>query len=154
MDSDYYNSSQGENSSVIYAPMEALQDPFRTILDIIYILTALLALFLNIFALFVILMAKRTSSELKKYLSNLAIVDLMIAVFSIPFAYTDFMYGQWFFPTIMCPIYNFISTTAVFVNIYTLVGIGLGRYVRIYFNDFLCFSFYLLFVLDFCRHSK
>ena len=113
----------------ITMPLEALEEPFQTILDILYILTALLAFLLNIFALSVILMAKRTSSELKKYLSNLAIVDLLIAVFSIPFAYTDFMYGRWLFPTIMCPIYNFINTTAVFVNIYTLVGIGFGRYV-------------------------
>ncbi|CAG2176076.1 unnamed protein product, partial [Oppiella nova] len=70
----------------------------------------------------------RTSSELKKYLSNLAIVDILLAVFSIPFSYTDFMYGRWLFPSFMCPVYNFITTTAVFVNIYTLVGIGFGRF--------------------------
>ena len=124
---EYWSKIKSLNTSIVMPSLEALGEPYQTVLDIIYALTAITALFLNIFALFVILMTKRTSNELKKYLSNLAIADIFIAL-SIPFSYTDFMYGQWLFPTIMCPIYNFISTTAVFVNIYTLIGIGLERY--------------------------
>jgi Na+/H+ antiporter NhaA len=110
-------------------PLEALEEPFQTLITLLYTFTAIIAFFLNTFAFIMLLVGKRTSPELRKYLANLAIVDLFLAVFSIPFSYTDFMYGRWLFPLCLCPIMNFVTTTAVFVNIYTLVGIGFGRFV-------------------------
>jgi Na+/H+ antiporter NhaA len=110
-------------------PLEALEEPFQTLITLLYTFTAIIAFFLNTFAFIMLLVGKRTSPELRKYLTNLAIVDLFLAVFSIPFSYTDFMYGRWLFPLCLCPIMNFVTTTAVFVNIYTLVGIGFGRFV-------------------------
>jgi hypothetical protein len=112
-------------------PLEALEEPFQTLITLLYTLTAIIAFFLNTFALIVLSVGKKTSLELRKYLANLAIVDLFLAVFSIPFSYTDFMFGRWLFPLCLCPIMNFVTTTAVFVNIYTLVGIGFGRFVYI-----------------------
>jgi Na+/H+ antiporter NhaA len=112
-------------------PLEALEEPFQTLITMLYTLTAIIAFFLNTFALIVLLIGKKTSLELRKYLVNLAIVDLLLAVFSIPFSYTDFMFGRWLFPLCLCPITNFVTTTAVFVNIYTLVVIGFGRFVYI-----------------------
>ena len=112
-------------------PLEALEDPFQTLITLLYTLTAIVAFSLNTFVLIVLLVGKRTSLELRKYLANLAIVDLFLAVFSIPFSYTDFMFGRWLFPLCLCPIMNFVTTTAVFVNIYTLVAIGFGRFVYI-----------------------
>jgi hypothetical protein len=112
-------------------PLEALEEPFQSLITLLYTLTAIIAFLLNTFALIMLSVGKRTSPELRKYLANLAIVDLFLAVFSIPFSYTDFMFGRWLFPLCLCPIMNFVTTTAVFVNIYTLVAVGFGRFVYI-----------------------
>lgn len=69
------------------------------------------------------------SSQLRIYLLNLFVNDILIAIFTTPFGFTDFIYGQWIYFPILCPLSNFVSTCAVCVSIYTLIAIGLERYV-------------------------
>ncbi|XP_054157331.1 neuropeptide Y receptor type 5-like [Oppia nitens] len=107
--------------------LEALSDPYQSILSVIYIITAVTAFIANIIALIMLLGRSRKSQQLKKYLSNLAIADLFVALFSIPFTYVDLMYGQWIFPLCLCPFVHFIQIIACTVSIYTLIAIGIGR---------------------------
>lgn len=107
--------------------LEALSEPYQTILAVIYTITALFAFVTNATAIGALVAGRRSAPELKKYLINLFTTDILIALFSIPFSYTDFMYGQWIFPKILCPITNFITSCAVCVSIYTLVAIGIER---------------------------
>ena len=53
-----------------------------------------------------------------------------MATFCIPFTYTNYMLGKWVFPLFLCPIIGFVQTTSVTVSIWTLVAIGIDRYVR------------------------
>lgn len=108
-------------------PLDALQQPYQTLLVCLYSLTAILAFVGNLVALMVLLAGKRTSPDLRKYLANLAVADISLAVFSIPFTYTDFMFGRWLFPLFLCPFVQFIQIVAVFVSVYTLIVIGVGR---------------------------
>lgn len=110
-------------------PLEALQEPFQTLLAILYSLTAILALLGNVTGVTILVYGKRSSPELVKYLVNLATADILMSIFSIPFSYTDFMYGQWIFPPLLCPIVQFIQVSSVCVGIYTLIAIGLERYL-------------------------
>jgi len=109
--------------------LEAVKEPYQTILTVTYIITAILAFIGNTTAVTILITGKRSSPELRKYLINLFITDILIALFSIPFSYTDFMYGQWIFPLCLCPITQFISVCAVCVSIYTLIAIGIERYI-------------------------
>lgn len=68
-----------------------------------------------------------SSSQLRLYLINLFVNDILISLFTTPFTYTDFMYGQWIYPPVLCPISNFVSVCAVSVSVYTLIAIGLER---------------------------
>lgn len=116
------------NSTRNLPPLDALQEPYQSMLVVLYSITALLAFFGNLFALMVLLIMKRTSHDLRKYLANLAIADISMALFSIPFTYTDFMFGRWIFPAFLCPMVQFVQIIAVFVSTYTLIAIGVGRY--------------------------
>ena len=143
--------------------LEAVQDPYRSIIECLFILTSILALFFNISAIVLIftqfnrhrraklsrimlnnhkvstavnrnmyittshIKIRSGSSQLNIYLVNLFVNDILIAVFTTPFSYTDFMYGQWIYASFLCPVTNFISTCAVSVSIYTLIAIGLER---------------------------
>lgn len=164
---DSANQSTGKTSDQDYHfELEAVQDPYQTIIEYLFILSSVLALVFNISALLLIFRRNRRnnslslptmrvfgrkwatsnggkspngqatsrvlhasfgSSQLRVYLVNLFINDILIALFTTPFGYTDFMYGQWIYAPILCPITNFISTCAVSVSVYTLIAIGLER---------------------------
>lgn len=117
-----------QNSSITVPPLEAFERPLRTFLDILYTVTALLALILNCIAFIIIFRAKKTAKQLKRYLANLAITDLVLGVFNVPFTYIDFMYGIWPFPLWLCPVWCVVNVWVTFANIYLLIAIGFGRY--------------------------
>ncbi len=107
--------------------LDALEEPYQTILAVSYIITAILAFIGNTTAITMLITNKRSSSELKKYLINLFTTDIIIALTSIPLS-NDMMYGKWIFPLFMCPISQFISVCAVCVSVCTLIAIGIERY--------------------------
>ncbi|CAH1407816.1 unnamed protein product [Nezara viridula] len=72
-----------------------------------------------------------SSSELKSFLINLAVSDVAMAVFSIPFTYTMFLLGRWIFEPWFCPVVMTMQHTSVLVSVYTLTAIGIDRYKAI-----------------------
>ena len=131
----YLNETNNHLNRTVKLPrLEALSEPYQFGLVVLYSVTALVAFLGNSFALLVILYGKRTSEDLRKYLANLAIADLMLAIFSIPFTYADFMFGRWLFPLFLCPVVQFVTITSVFVSVYTLIAIGFGRFVCLLFT--------------------
>lgn len=62
-------------------PLEALSEPWQTFLIILYSLTALTSVVLNVITVIVLSRCRRT--ELRKYLINLSMSDLLMSLFSI-----------------------------------------------------------------------
>ncbi len=122
---DYHLNST--NITRKFRSLEALSSPYQTFLVTLYSITALTAIIVNITGVLVLISSKRSTFKLKIYLLNLAIADILMSIFSTPFTYTDFMYGQWIFPPILCPIANFIQICTVCVSVYTLIAIGIER---------------------------
>jgi hypothetical protein len=116
------------NTNINNLKLEALEEPYQTIFAVSYIIIAILALIGNTTAVIMLITNKRSSSELRKYLINLFTTDIIIALFSIPL-YNDMMYGKWIFPLFMCPVSQFMSICSVCVSVYTLIAIGIERYV-------------------------
>jgi hypothetical protein len=77
----------------------------------------------------------KISADLRRYLINLSAADLSMAIFCVPFNYTDIMYGYWRFPLLMCPLSEFINICTICVSIFTLTAIGIERYLK----SILCF---------------
>ncbi|CAG2116163.1 unnamed protein product [Medioppia subpectinata] len=111
--------------------MEAIPSKYQLIVILLYTITALFALFSNVFTIVVLLMAKKTSPVLSKYLITLSVSDIIMATFSMPFSYTIFMYGKWLFHPAFCPVVLSIHVFSVFVSIYILIAIGIDRYYAI-----------------------
>jgi hypothetical protein len=59
---------------------------------------------------------------------NLTETDISMAVFSVPFNYTDVMYGYWRFLPFMCPVSQFMNICLICVSIFTLKAYGVERY--------------------------
>lgn len=103
--------------------------PLQIFIITLYTLTALTALTGNAISVHCLKYGKSSSSrvELKLYLINLAISDMLMAIFSIPFTFTEFMYTRFLFPLWLCPVVRSVQLLAVHVSVYTLAAIGVDR---------------------------
>jgi hypothetical protein len=115
----------------------ALPEPFPTILALLYGGTSFFALITNIAAIIYLVKKTKASVGLRNYLMNLAATDISMAVFSVPFNYTDVMYGYWRFPLLMCPLSQFMNICSVCVSILTLIAIGIERYPKFIYHFYL-----------------
>jgi len=126
MKDSFANISLDEQTSSIN-DLELLDAFWQTLLITLYSLTAALSLIGNIIAIWVLMAGKRSSRELRMFLVNLSLSDITMALFSIPFTYTDFMLGRWIFLPQFCPVVQFMQLASVFVSVYTLTAIGIDR---------------------------
>ena len=96
-------------------------------LESLYSLTAFFALGGNLMTILVLALGRRSSRDLRYFLGNLALSDISMAAFSIPFTYTNFILGRWIWAPSWCPVVHAMQHVAVFVSIWTLVSIGVER---------------------------
>ncbi|KAJ6225684.1 hypothetical protein RDWZM_004229 [Blomia tropicalis] len=113
--------------------LEILDPPSRAFLSILYSATGVLAFAGNLIVIIVELFGRRSAANLRKFLINLAISDILFGVFSVPFTYTDFMYGRWIFFPWLCPWAQFIQILSIFITSFTLTLISIERYYAIIF---------------------
>lgn len=127
---DSFNQSS-VNRSANFDPslnqLEILDRPTRTGLVILYSTTGVLAFVGNVIVIIVEIFGRRSAANLRKFLINLAISDILFGVFAVPFTYTDFMYGQWIFFPWLCPFAQFIQILSIFITSFTLTVISIER---------------------------
>ncbi len=125
-------SSSVNKSNITYEllPLEACDSWKQLLLTLLYLLTSLVSFSGNIVSIVVLIVGKRSSSELKKYLINLSVSDILMALFSIPFTFTDFMLGRWVLPSILCPFAQFITIFSLCASVGTLTVIAVERFVN------------------------
>jgi hypothetical protein len=90
-------------------------------------ITAIIELLRNSITVIALLNGKKSTLDLSKYLINLAVSDLIITIFCIPFTYTIFVFGKWLFDPLFCPIVLSLQVCSVFVSVYSLIAIGINR---------------------------
>ncbi|OTF76849.1 neuropeptide FF receptor 1-like protein, partial [Euroglyphus maynei] len=128
---DHSNSNNNNNTNTNETSLEALDEYYQIFLIILYSFTACFAFISNLLTIIVIWKGKRCSRDLRKFLINLSVADLLMAIFTIPFTYTNYMLGRWIFFPSLCSIVNFAQLTTITVSIYTLIAIAIDRYMAI-----------------------
>ncbi|KAL3876568.1 hypothetical protein ACJMK2_034405 [Sinanodonta woodiana] len=113
------------NSTDMYLPSSEI----ITILIILYVITTTLAIAGNSLAILIFAKGKRSKTDLRPFLINLAIADLIMAIFCIPFTFTYEVLNDWIFSAPMCPIVIFLQTVSVTGSVSTNMAIGLDRLV-------------------------
>lgn len=125
------NSSWTNESDHLFIPsidvLNAVTGKFQILLITMYSVTALLSLVGNITVISVLCCGKRSSRELRMLLINLAVSDITMAIFCIPFTYTQFLLNRWIFAPVFCPIVQFMQMCSVMASVYTLTIIGIDR---------------------------
>ena len=98
----------------------------------LYGFISLAAIYGNSLVIWVVSTAKNLQSENNFYLANLAVSDVIIALFCIPFQFYAALLQRWDLPKFMCKFCPFTSTFCVNVSIFTLVAIAQLRYQNIW----------------------
>ncbi|XP_077866840.1 substance-P receptor-like [Saccoglossus kowalevskii] len=117
--------------SYIDYPDIAMSKDWQITLTITFSITMALSIGGNSLVIIVLMCGRSAKNDLNRFLINLAISDITLAVFSMPFSFTTLMYGHWMFGRAMCPIVLFVQQVSVSVSIYTLTAIGIDRYFAV-----------------------
>ena len=126
-ESDNLTLANATESDCYHPPLESVPSQYQIIFVLLYSMTALIALFGNVTVIVVELTGKESNNQLKKYLINMAVGDVIMAVLCVPFNYTSVMLGRWDFPHWLCPIAQFTQLLSVSVTSFTLTVIGIER---------------------------
>ena len=104
------------------------------VLVILYSVTTFLAIVGNSIAIVIFTKGKRSKTDLRPFLINLAVADLIMAIFCIPFTFTyQLLDSNWVFSRPMCPIVMFLQTVSVTGSVITNMAIGIDRLCAIAF---------------------
>jgi len=101
----------------------------RIVLIVFYTLATLLSVVGNCIVIVVFLAGKRSRTDLRVYLINLAAADLVMAIFCMPFTFTMTMLSTWIFSEPMCPIVLYMQTVSVTASVCTNMAIGVDRFM-------------------------
>ena len=93
-------------------------------MSFLYGLISLAAIYGNSLVIWVVSTVKNLQNENTFYLANLAISDVIIALFCIPFQFYAALLQRWDLPKFMCKFCPFTQTFSVNVSIFTLIAIA------------------------------
>lgn len=108
-------------------PSSVITEQIQVLLVVLYVATALFSILGNTLSLVVLIYGKRSRSQLRMYLINLAAADMAMAIFSIPFTFTEVMLDRWIFPPALCPIVRSVQLLSLHASVATLTSIGIDR---------------------------
>ncbi|XP_078579829.1 QRFP-like peptide receptor [Branchiostoma floridae x Branchiostoma japonicum] len=125
----YKNESDFQNGSFpLTGTASSLSIASQSALIIFYGAATFLSLVGNSMVVLVLTRDALKRTDLNVYLINLAFADITMAVFCMPFSFTEVMLQGWIWGEVMCPLVRFSQQTSVLVSIFTLVTIGVDRY--------------------------
>lgn len=100
----------------------------RIVLITLYTTATVLSVVGNVVVIVVFSVGKRSRTDLRGYLINLAVSDLVMASFCMPFTFTMTMLGHWVFSEPMCPVVLYMQTVSVTASVGTNMAIGIDRF--------------------------
>ncbi|XP_041638142.1 cholecystokinin receptor [Cheilinus undulatus] len=118
------------NSSVLPRPPARVKemDSFRILL---YTLIFLLSVFGNLLIIVVLMLNKRMRTVTNSFLLSLAVSDLMMAVFCMPFTLIPNILEDFIFGGAMCKAVTYLMGISVSISTFSLVAIAIERYSAI-----------------------
>ncbi|XP_068162071.1 pyroglutamylated RF-amide peptide receptor [Antennarius striatus] len=133
----YYNMSRQEFIStyniqpLVYIP--ELPYGAKITFVILYTVIFIMALAGNSLVIYIILKKRAIQTATDIFICSLAVSDLLITFFCIPFTLLQNIFSEWFGGVLFCKTVPFVQTTAIVTGILTMTCIALERYQGIVF---------------------
>jgi len=102
-------SAFNESSTAAEPHDPGLPDEHQYVLYALYTTTTMLAVTGNTIVIAVLTVGRRSRTDLRAFLINLAVADLTMAIFCMPFTFTTTMLHDWIFGAAMCTIVLFLQ---------------------------------------------
>ncbi|XP_060599056.1 RYamide receptor-like [Ruditapes philippinarum] len=120
------NSTQASNEAF------QISEYVQVLIIVMYSIITIIAVGGNGIVCYLVYAYKRMHTVPNYFIVNLAVSDIIMAVFCIPFTFiANLILNYWPFGETMCPIVLYIQVVAVFLSSYTLVAMSIDRYIVI-----------------------
>nr|XP_057938554.1 cholecystokinin receptor [Doryrhamphus excisus] len=106
-------------------------DDDHTLRILLYALIFVLSVFGNLLIILVLMANKRMRTVTNTFLLSLAVSDLMMAVFCMPFTLIPSILKDFIFGAIMCKTVSYLMGISVSISTFSLVAIAIERYSAI-----------------------
>eukprot|EP00058_Branchiostoma_floridae_P009316 XP_002594804.1 hypothetical protein BRAFLDRAFT_61467 [Branchiostoma floridae] len=112
-------------------------DKFKqdTIVIVIFVLAYLSILLLcvvgNLLVIVVVVWNRNMRTVTNFFITNLAVADLLVGVFCLPFNLADNILTSWPFGEAMCKVFLSVQVLSVSASVFTLVAIAVDRYYAV-----------------------
>ncbi|XP_059060355.1 RYamide receptor-like isoform X2 [Achroia grisella] len=98
------------------------------LLSFLYGSISVLAVVGNFLVMWVVATSRRMQSVTNCYIANLALADIVIGLFAVPFQFQAALLQRWLLPHFMCPFCPFVQALSVNVSVFTLTAIAVDRH--------------------------
>lgn len=98
-------------ATTCYSPttIETVPVKVQYYLIVLYGLTSLVSIVGNVTVILVQVLGREAARNMRKYLINLAVSDLISGVLLMPFSLSDFILRKWIFYAWLCPTTQFLQ---------------------------------------------
>ncbi|CAI9738560.1 substance-K receptor-like [Octopus vulgaris] len=116
-----------------YGLTSQLTPEAQTFLIVLYSLTTFASVFGNILSIIVFAKGKKCKTDIKPFLLNLAVADLIMGIFCIPFTLVMLLIHKWIFSPVMCTLVSFLQLFSATMSVSTNMAIGVDRLIAVLF---------------------
>lgn len=99
---------------------------------VIYSIIFITGFFGNFIVIYFVLVYKRMQTMTNKFITNLAVSDLLVIFICIPVTVSRYVTKEWVFGEFMCRFSSFAQGVSLSVSVMTLTAISIDRYYIIY----------------------
>ncbi|XP_012674813.2 cholecystokinin receptor [Clupea harengus] len=104
------------------------QKEMESVRILLYSLIFLVSVFGNLLIIVVLMVNKRMRTVTNSFLLSLAVSDLMMAIFCMPFTLIPTLLKDFIFGAAMCKIVSYLMGVSVSISTFSLVAIAIERY--------------------------
>ncbi|XKL61860.1 hypothetical protein PGB90_001693 [Kerria lacca] len=101
------------------------------LLSVFYGTISIVAVIGNFLVIWIVTTSRRMQNVTNCFIANLALADIVIGLFAIPFQFQAALLQRWNLPHFMCPFCPFVQVLSVTVSIFTLTAIAMDRHKAI-----------------------
>ncbi|KAF2893750.1 hypothetical protein ILUMI_12423 [Ignelater luminosus] len=131
---DYVPWNASNYTDVICDPQSSnpVRSPyFQGTVYVMYSVIFVVAMIGNGIICYIVVSSPRMRSVTNYFIMNLAVGDILITIFCVPFTSVSYLQQYWSFGAFLCPVVNYSQAVSVFVSAYTMVAISVDRYTAI-----------------------
>ncbi|XP_044763002.1 prolactin-releasing peptide receptor-like [Coccinella septempunctata] len=98
---------------------------------LVYTSIFVLGIFGNVLVCYVVIKNKAMQTVTNLFITNLALSDILLCIFAVPFTPIYTFLGKWIFGSLICHLLTFVQSISVYISTLTLTSIAIDRYLVI-----------------------